>query len=414
MTVFLVICLLLILPLIGGASYLGYQVFSILLLTLIVLIIVSFFEFLYIRRRLKIGTFRVVSEIPRDEIVHFILPVRLETRLLPLRIKLTARYGSEDKTVRAQKEISFRDLRAGDDVELYFSVAARHSGKLILDEARIEVRTFFGLFKFRKLFRHRDRPMMTYVLPLPNKTDDTLIRAFQQVEESDLAKRRVEERSDEIDTLRSYREGDEIRRIHWQVSSRLNEFVVKQYEAPLAIETHILFDDFTGYSLVNDVKECDEALTRRDHILDQVSGAIVWLLEREMPASLHTFSADSLGERISITNEPLRYRRLLAMIEPDMSPTLGESIERQRGSRSRDRFLLFSSRISETTAAAIIALQRRAYQVIYFYFRQESQSREEENALRMLRRADIEVFEVATRYADSGVDGFESLGPKYA
>jgi len=190
--------------------------------------------------------------------------------------------------------------------------------------------------------------------------------------------------------------------------------VVKQYEAPLAIETHILFDDFTGYSLVNDVKECDEALTRRDHILDQVSGAIVWLLEREMPASLHTFSADSLGERISITNEPLRYRRLLAMIEPDMSPTLGESIERQRGSRSRDRFLLFSSRISETTAAAIIALQRRAYQVIYFYFRQESQSREEENALRMLRRADIEVFEVATRYADSGVDGFESLGPKYA
>jgi len=118
---------------------------------------------------------------PRDEIVHFILPVRLETRWLPLRIKLTARYGSEDKTVRAQKEISFRDLRAGDDVELYFSVAARHSGKLILDEARIEVRTFFGLFKFRKLFRHRDRPMMTYVLPLPNKTDDTLIRAFNKL-----------------------------------------------------------------------------------------------------------------------------------------------------------------------------------------------------------------------------------------
>jgi hypothetical protein len=84
MTVFLVICLLLILPLIGGASYLGYQVFSILLLTLIVLIIVSFFEFLYIRRRLKIGTFRVVSEIPRDEIVHFILPVAHDLLTTPM------------------------------------------------------------------------------------------------------------------------------------------------------------------------------------------------------------------------------------------------------------------------------------------------------------------------------------------
>jgi len=414
MTVFLVICLFLILPLIGGASYLGYQVFTILLLTLIVLIVVSFVELLYIRRRLKVGTFRVVSELPRDEIVHFTLPVRLETRWLPLRIKLTARYGSEDKTIRIQKDSSFRDLRAGDDVELYFSVAARHSGKLILDEARIEVRTLFGLFKFRKVFRHRDHPMLTYVLPLPDKTEDTVIRAFQQVEESDLAKRRVEERSDEIDTLRTYREGDDIRRIHWQVSSRMNEFVVKQYEAPLAIETHVLFDDFTGYSLVNDVVACDDALTRRDHILDHVSGAIIWLLEHEMPASFHTYSADSLNERITITNEPLRYRRLLAMIEPDTSPTLGESIERMRGYASRDRFLLFSSRISEETAAAIIALQRRAYQVIYFHFRQESQSREEENALRMLRRAEIEVYEVAARRTVLGVNGFESEGRKHA
>jgi len=72
-------------------------------------------------------------------------------------------------------------------------------------------------------------------------------------------------------------------------------------------------DDFTGYSLVNDVKECDEALTRRDRPFSiRFRVRCVWLLEREMPASLHTFSADSLGERISITNEPLRYRRLLA------------------------------------------------------------------------------------------------------
>jgi uncharacterized protein (DUF58 family) len=255
---------------------------------------------------------------------------------------------------------------------------------------------------------------LTYVLPLPDKTEDTVIRAFQQVEESDLAKRRVEERSDEIDTLRTYREGDDIRRIHWQVSSRMNEFVVKQYEAPLAIETHVLFDDFTGYSLVNDVVACDDALTRRDHILDHVSGAIIWLLEHEMPASFHTYSADSLNERITITNEPLRYRRLLAMLEPDTSPTLGESIERIRGYASRDRYLLFSSRISEETAAAIIALQRRAYQVIYFHFRQESQSREEDNALRMLRRAEIEVYEVAARRTGSGVNGFKSEGRKHA
>lgn len=413
MTAFLVICLLLILPLLGGASYFGYQVFTILLLTLISLIVLSFIELFYIRRRLKTGTFEIVQELPREEIAHFKLPVRLDTRWLPLRIKLTALYGSEDKSVRPQREVSFRDLRAGDDIELFFSVAARHTGKLILDEARLESRTFFGLLKFQRVYRHRDHPMMTYVLPLPNKSEDTMIRAFRQVDESELAKRRVEDRSDEIDTLRMYREGDDIRRIHWQVSSRLNEFVVKQYVAPLAIETHVLFDDYSGYSLFNDETACDMALTRRDCILDHVSGAVTWLLQHDMAVSLHTGSQESVPERLNLTGNPFRCRRLLSMIEPDTVPALGETIESLRGSGSRDRYILFSSRLSESTAAVIIELQRRAYQVIYFYFRPESQSREEENALRMLQRADIEVIEIEDQHV-SALEGMKSEGCEHA
>lgn len=415
MTVFLVICLLLILPLLGGASYFGYHVFSILLLTLIVLIIASFIEFLYIRRRLKIGTLITEQELPREQIARFTLPVQLHTRWLPLRIKLSARYGSKDKSVRSQREVAFRDLRAGDDIELYFSVAARHTGKLVLDEARLEVRTFFGLFKYKKAFRNRDHRMVTYVLPLPERSDNTVIRPFRQVDESDLAKRRVEERTDEIDTMRVYREGDDIRRIHWQVSSRMNEFIVKQYEAPLAIETHVLFDDFTGYSLVDDIMACDKALSVRDRILDGVAGAITWLIQHDMVVSLHTGSPDSISDRLRLANEPLRYRRLLAMMEPDSLPTLGEMIENHRGSHSRDRYLLFSSRLSVGTAAAMIELQRRAYQVIYFYFNSESRPQEEvETALKMLRRAEIEVIEVQEQRPRPVIDGVEKRGREYA
>ncbi|MGI6508554.1 MAG: DUF58 domain-containing protein [Saccharofermentanales bacterium] len=414
MTVFLVICLLLILPLLGGASYFGFEVFSILLLTLIALIVVSFIELFYLKRRLVTGTITVDPETPRGEIVNFILPVRLETRWLPLRIKLKARYGSLDKSVRSQKEVTFRDLRAGDELELNFSVAARHTGKLILDEARLEARTFFGLFKFKRVFRSRDIRMMTYVLPLPDRADNTVIRAFRQVDESELAKRRVEERSDEIDTMRVYREGDDIRRIHWQVSSRMNEFIVKQYEAPLAIETHILFDDFTGYSFLDDMALCDKALSLRDLILDYVSGTINWLIQHEMVVSLHTGSSESVTERLRLANDPLRYRRLLAMMEPDTLPTLGEMIENRRGSGSRDRFLLFSSRISEATAASIVELQRKAYQIIYFHFNTDSLTPEEEKALKMLRRADIEVVEVHDQRPLSVIDVIESAGREYA
>ncbi len=414
MTVFLVICLLLILPLLGGASYFGFEVFSILLLTLIVLIIASLIELFYVRKRFVTGTIKVDPETPRGEIVRFILPVRLETRLMPLRIKLTARYGSIDKSVRSLKEVTYRDLRAGDEMELYFSVEARHTGRLILDEARLEARSLFGLFKFKKIYRNRDIRMMTYVLPLPERTDNTVIKAFRQVDESELAKRRVEERSDEIDTMRAYREGDDIRRIHWQVSSRMNEFVVKQYEAPLAIETHILLDDFTGYSLLDDVSSCDNALSLRDLILDNVAGTISWLIQHDMVVSLHTGSADSVADRLRLANDPLRYRRLLAMMEPDTLPTLGETIERRRGSGSRDRYLLFSSRISEATAASMVELQQKAYQVIFFHFRTDSLTPEEAKALKMIRLADIEVVEVQDQRPRSVFDVIESAGREHA
>ncbi len=394
MTVFLVICLLLIFPLLGGASYFGYHVFSILLLALIVMIIVSFVEYLYLRKRLITGKIKVSSEMPRGDLVRFSLPVQLKTRWLPVRVKLSAWYGLADKSVLPQKEIYFRDLRAGDDLEIFFTVAARHTGKLVLDEARMEVRTFFGLFKFKRKFREHVHQLATIILPLPEKTDNSIVRAIEQVEESELAKRRIEERSDEIDTMRAYNHGDDVRRIHWPVSSRLNELVVKQYEAPIAIETHILFDDFTGYSLQDDIDFCDRALTRRDRILDSVSGSIAWLLRHDMAVVLHTGLTDSARERLGVAKELSKYKRLLAMMKPDSLPPLGEMIESLRVQGEKDRYLLFSSRISKASAAAIISLKRTAFQVIYFYFNKDNETIEEKNALRMIRRADIEVVEI--------------------
>ncbi len=394
MTVTLIIFLVLIFLLLGGASYFGYQVFSILLLTLITLIAVSFAEWLYLRKRLITGTIKIPEECPREEMVRMTLPIRLKTRWLPVRIKITVWYGLTDKSVIPQKQFYFRDIRAGDDIELVISVVARHTGKLVLDNLHVEVRTLFGLFKFKRKYRENLLQARTHVLPLPDQADKSVIMAVRQVDSSELARRRVEDRSDEIDTMRAYREGDDIRRIHWPVSSRLNTFVVKQYEIPLTVETHILFDEFTGYSLEDDVDACDRALSRRDRILDGVSGSIVWLLRHGLAVSLHTGLTEKALERLRIDKDPARYRRLLAMIDPDSLPPLGEMITNLRGQYTRDRFLLFSSRISEETAAAMIRLRQTAYQIIFFYYRAGSQTRAEENALRMIRQAMIEVIEI--------------------
>lgn len=394
MTVFLLICLLLILPLLAGASYFGYQVFSLLVITLITLMLISVVELLYVRRKFVIGKVEPEREVVRGKECVFSIPVSLTTKWLPVGARLSAYYGHSDKSVKTQSKMIDLDLCAGDRGDIHFAVLSRHTGMLSLDEAVVEVKSVFGLFKYRKRYLNEREAMQTLVLPRTDQRDETTMRALDRVDESDLEHRRVNERSDQIETMRAYQDGDDVRSMHWPVSSRLSSLIIKQYEAPISAETHILFDDYTGYSLEIDEKACDQALDYRDQILDSVAGSIHWMLTKEISIQLHLGLGQNAWERLHISQDHMRYKRILASLAPDSMPTLAELIHDQLRFDANDRYLLFSRRLSEATASAIIHLARHACQAIFFYFKPDETSREEDNALRMMRQSSVEVIQV--------------------
>ncbi|NLA82087.1 MAG: DUF58 domain-containing protein [Clostridiaceae bacterium] len=391
MTLRLFLTLFLFLPLAAGSSYWGYHVFSLLILILIFLLALALAEILLLRSKLLIGALEAGQEISRGDEGVFLLPLFLKSRWLPARLRITARYGHLDKSLLAQKLSQVRKLRPGDKEQVRFLIKSRHTGSLILDEILLEVRGLLGLFKFKRRFLHSQHPAEILVLPLAAGGLDTEVQALDHVQESDLERRPIKERSDEIDTIRDYQAGDDIRTIHWPLTARMDSLIVKEYEAPVSVRSHLILDDFSAYSLESDPEACDRALAVRDQILDAVTFSIQALLNRDMTLELHLGLKQSARERLSMAKETLYYRRLLAHLPPDSLPDLGQALGRLGQHSSKDRYLLFSQRLSESSAAAMVDLARQVSQLVFFYFEPPSKSREEDNALLRLGRSKVEL-----------------------
>ena len=86
MTVLFVLLVLLIVPLLAGVSYFGLAVFKIALLFVLILLIYSIIEIIYLRSRLRIGQLEYQAETNRGDLAEFKLSISLQTLFLPAEI----------------------------------------------------------------------------------------------------------------------------------------------------------------------------------------------------------------------------------------------------------------------------------------------------------------------------------------
>ncbi len=394
MTLFFVFCLFLLISLLAGASYWQYEVFTVLIIALLTLITVSLFEIIYLKKRLLIDRLETSREIVRGERATFVVKLSLGSRWLPAQLSFTARYGKTDKSIGEQSHTLIYDLRPGEEATLRTFVTGRHVGALALDGLTAEMRGFLGLFKYQKNLLLANEAAEILVLPQLYGDKCDHVSDFRHIVESEQQRRRVHERSDEIDTMRNFQEGDEMRSIHWPISARIGTLVTKEYEAPVSIRTHLIFDDFSGYSLCKERDQCERALRLRDSILDAVASNIDRLLSIDRTLELYLGVQQTARERQSAKRDSLNYRRLLASLPLDSMPTLVESLGTHRQFGEKDSCVLFSARLSEASAAAVVRLSRDVSQVVFYYFEPPEISREEDFALWMIRQSSVTLIRI--------------------
>ena len=121
--------------------------------------------------------------------------------------------------------------------ERRITLNARHVGQYSAGLARVTARDVFGLFQMP--IRTDSASSVLTVLPRPFDIEKPRLTLG---DDGSAVLARSQEDYNAPEDTRSYRPGDAMKRIHWKLSSRRRELVVRRFETPAPPDTLILLD----------------------------------------------------------------------------------------------------------------------------------------------------------------------------
>lgn len=132
-------------------------------------------------------------------------------------------------------------------------IPARHVGQYGAGFQYVAVQDLFGFFRMKS--RPREAVSVLTVLPRPFEIEKP---RFTVGDDGSAALARTQEDYNAPEDVRAYRPGDAMKRIHWKLSSRRRELLVRRFETPAPPDTLILLDCDTplGGENVIEGKEC--------------------------------------------------------------------------------------------------------------------------------------------------------------
>lgn len=155
-----------------------------------------------------------------------------------LKIDFTCKNGfyPESETISLTTAVGSTAFRC-----LPVSLTSTHTGKLQVHIINVTVLDPVGLF-------HRNIPLQAeqtvFVLPpLESAMDFDWTKPQENADETVFAKERPGYDSSETFGLRPYREGDMLRQIHWKLSARTENLIVREFSLPIQ-DNFVLFADF--------------------------------------------------------------------------------------------------------------------------------------------------------------------------
>lgn len=169
------------------------------------------------------------------------------------------------------RSVSFRRKAAGGSLGLFLTadVDEHHCGLLRCEVTALKVCDLLGLFALRLLPPERI-DLLSLPLDLPPEEHPALLG---EGERQLILKPRPGGGPGEDYELRPYRAGDPMRSVHWKLSTKLDELVVREMLEPVQIQVVLTYDHFGA------PEDLDRVMDR----LDAISRA---LIERERPHAI--------------------------------------------------------------------------------------------------------------------------------
>lgn len=234
----------------------------------------SFFSLFIHRRRIRCQLEAGNSYVERGEVATWFFS--LHSNYFFSKTTLYGSYRESSESIIEQ--LAPFTIAANEEIRLALQLEAKHTGPLRPYLFELRILDPLGFFSFKLIHFETEKFAPVYVLPrsLISILDKEESRAYMEGGES--ISKKSEHNLDEIDLVRKMQTGDHRRNIHWKISSRMQSWMVKQYEKADENELSFLFNlpniDFEQPNSERD-------LILRDLLLDNVSEAAQSFLNQD-------------------------------------------------------------------------------------------------------------------------------------
>jgi len=255
-----------------------------------------------------------------------------------------------------------------------------HVGIFPVGVQQLTISDCFGLF----CLTHRVREPLAHITVLPRPRETAPVRYSPGEGESSMAQRAHADRTTPSDT-RAWQDGDELKRVHWKLSMRRQELMVRTYETPQRPDALVLLD--CSAPEAGDKRRADIV----DALTENCAGVLKNLLDARRTVRM-PLTGDAPRE-ISGDREEALPAMLKALAQEsfsrpaDFAHVLMLSSRRMRRTGST---VILSSRLTPAVADVVIALGRMGPHTRFTLITDNAPSQEQEQLLHLLRASGVE------------------------
>ncbi len=260
------------------AYFNGGKVPYVLLYTAILLPVVSLLYTVVIYFRFKYGQELDKKFVSKGDKVHFLFNITNEDFFMYPYVRVTF-HGA--KTIfENQFQVRNFSLMPYSGKDYAVELQCNYRGNYAIGIHSLEIEDFFGLFKLKYNVLE---PKYVTVYPRIVYLDRFLLKTDFMSESHSMLNDRNEDMST-ISDIRKYAYGDSMKRIHWKLTAKAHDIMVKKFQSTSETSTLMLLD------LQKNPYDAGENIILEDKVIESVVAVLYYCLHNWIPVNLVYFS----------------------------------------------------------------------------------------------------------------------------
>ena len=339
-----------------------HKIMMILMVLLLMLPIFSAIHSFWMKRKISVNISVKNEYINRGQNAVWDFNFKNLSKMQAIYIQIVARFPeiiNKGKTLKAEVLIPQHSTRT-----IRISAKTAYSGPFNINDISVYANDIFGFFRIKLFSKDLEIPDII-VLPKEDSSSNYKKYLSNQLEAGEFPAGKSQILLDEIDRFRSMEPGDSLKLIHWKLSARMQDWIVKEFDKE---------DDRSVTVLLNlpEIKfdsnqDLSNILKMRNFILDHAYTAMQIFLSNRATVRLKTYQPERVEEEAIHMDEIDLLKKQLAFIPFEKVVDFNEQLADEQYDNEQNLIYLLTYQVDDALIAQLKNLRAKIGAMLLVY-----------------------------------------------